>query len=195
MYYTVYLTTEPDLKGKVKKFIVETNLNAQFLLMSVLWNAKDGYNIYVKEGRKGWKQYGILTLDELLKEVRGFRFYRFVEKTKTITETKEGTVELPNTVRIEAVWRKEFSVDGVERTFIKFDCFDKYFTLDAEFLAEEFRRSTGIELKPTTNPNIFFSLTDFKIKLITASYTYPVKYYKVTYTETTTSTEHVKEEI
>jgi hypothetical protein len=195
MYYTVYLTTEPDLKGKVKKFIVETNLNTQFLLMSVLWNAKDGYNIYVKEGRKGWKQYGILTLDELLKEVREFRFYRFVEKTNTITETKEGTVELPNIVRIEDVWRKEFSVDGVERTFIKFDCFNEYFTLDAEFLAEEFRRSTGIELKPTINPNIFFSLTDFKIKLITASYTYPVKYYKVTYTETTTSTEHVKEEI
>lgn len=195
MYYTVYLTTEPDLKGKVKKFIVETDLDETLLWLRVFYNTKEGYNIYVKEGRKGWKQYGILTLDELLKEVRGFRFYRFIEKTKTITETKEGTVELPNIVRIEDVWRKEFSVDGVERTFIKFDCHNKYFTLDAEFLAEEFSRSIGIELKPTINPNIFFSLTDFKIKLITASYTYPVKYYKVTYTETTTSTEHVKEEI
>lgn len=195
MYYTVYLTTEPDLKGKVKKFIVETDLDETLLLLHVFCNAKDGYDIYVKEGRKGWKQYGILTLDELLKEVREFRFYRFVEKTKTVTETKEGTVELPNIVRIEDVWRKEFYLDGVERTFIKFDCYNEYFTLDAEFLAEEFKRSTGIELKPTINPNIFFSLTDFKIKFLIDSYTYPVKYYKVTYTETTTSTEHVKEEI
>ena len=194
MYYTVYLTTEPELKGNVKKFIVETDLDEKLLWLHVFCNAKYEYYIYVKEGRKGWKQYGILTLDELLKEVREFRFYRFIEKTKTITETKEGTVELPNIVSVEAVWRKEFSVDGVERTFIKFDC-QEYFTLDAEFLAEEFKRSIGIELKPTINPNIFYSITDFKIKFLTDSYTYPVKYYKVTYTETTTSTEHVKEEI
>ena len=170
MYYTVYLTTEPDLKGKVKKFIVETDLDETLLWLHVFCNAKDEYDIYVKEGRKGWKQYGILTLDELLKEVREFRFYRFVEKTKTITETKEGTVELPNIVRIEAVWRKEFSVDGVERTFIKFDCFDKYFTLDAEFLAEEFRRSTGIELNQPpiqTSSSVLLTLKSNSLLLVT----------------------------
>ena len=195
MYYTVYLTTEPELRGKVKKFIVETDLDELSMSIQLFLRSKSIYYVHIKEGRKGWKQYGILTFEELLEEVEKFRFYNFVEKTKTITETKEGTVELPNVVRIEDVWRKEFYLDGVERTFIKFDCHNKYFTLDTEFLVEEFKRSTGIELRPTINPNIFFSLTDFKIKFLVDSYTYPVKYYKVTYTETTTSTEHVKEEI
>lgn len=195
MYYTVCLTTEPERKGKVKKFIVETDLNEYSISLLLVLNKKSNYYVNIKEGRKGWKEYGILTLEELLEEVKNFRFYQFVEKTKTITETKEGTIELPNIVNVESVWRKEFYMDGVERTFIMFDCHNEYFTLDAEFLIEEFRRSTGIELKPTINPNIFYSFTDFKIKFLVDSYTYPVKYYKVTYTETTTSTEHVKEEI
>lgn len=196
MYYTVYLTTEPELKGKVKKFIVETfSEDVNTLWLEVHFRAKEEYYVHTKEGRKGWKECGILTLEKLYEEVEKFRFYHYVEKTKTITETKEGTVELPNIVSVEAVWRKEFYLDGVERTFIKFDCHNEYFTLDADFLVEEFKRSTGIELKPTINPNIFYSLTDFKIKFLIDSYTYPVKYYKVTYTETTTSTEHVKEEI
>ena len=196
MYYTVCLTTEPELKGKVKKFIVETSSeNVNTLWLEVRCRAKEEYYVHIKEGRKGRKECGILTLEELLEEVKNFRFYHYVEKTKTIIETKEGTVELPNIVSVESVWRKEYYVDGVERTFIKFDCHNEYFTLDAEFLAREFRCSTGIELKPTINSNIFYSLTDFKIKFFIDSYTYPVKYYKVTYTETTTSTEHVKEEI
>lgn len=191
MYYRVYL----QCNGKTKKFIVETCVDEWYLLRAINAVKKSNYTAYTKPGRKGWKKTGISTVEELLIEVGKFRFYQFIDKTKTITKTKEGTIELPNIVSVESVWRKEYYVDGVERTFIKFDCHNEYFTLDADFLVEEFKRSTGIELKPTINPNIFYSLTDFKIKFLIDSYTYPVKYYKVTYTETTTSTEHVKEEI